>query len=258
VSEDPYRTNSLTEVKRRGVRFFVYENETPSIPNFWAWDDWESHTYKVLESFLDKDHSYIDAGVHLGQTVLYGAELAKTVYAVEPDSEALRITGKNIHINGISNVKLLPKALGGDSESIKLGCPNTCPALGSSRTAAFFADEANSFEAESISLPSLIESERINDLNFLKIDVEGMEDVIIENAGDLQVPIYVEIHTPWLSQKRGGFERILDFMRRYKNLTLFQCGGESSVSVNDLSKLYVEEEKKRNPYCEGFFSVLGF
>lgn len=244
-------SSSIKQVQRRNVSFLVYEDETPSLPKFWDWDEWESHTYEVLETFLDKDHSYIDAGVHLGETVLYGAHLAKSVYAVEPDPEALRIANKNIELNGIPNVKVIPKALGNDSESVKLGCPNTCPDLGSSRTAAFFADEANSFEAESISLLSLIESERINDLNFLKIDVEGMEDVIISNAADLQVPIYVEIHTPWLSQKYDGYIKILHFLQRYRNLTLFQGGQKFNVAWEDLGSLYIEEERP-----EGFFSIL--
>ena len=43
-----------------------------------------------------------------------------------------------------------------------------------------------------------------------------------EVAADLQVPMYVEIHTPWLSQKYDGYIKILHFLMRYRNLTLFQ------------------------------------
>ena len=245
--------DSIKKVERRGISFFVYQNESPAIPDFWNWDWWESHTYKVLESFLDKDHSYIDVGTHLGQTVLFGAKLAKACYAIEPDPESLRITNKNIKLNDISNVNLIPKALGGDHENIKLGCPNTCPDLGSSRTSHFFSEESNSFEVESISLPFLIKNEKIDDLNFIKIDVEGMEDVIIENASDIKVPIFIEVHTPWLSQEEDGYRKILDFMDRYENMTLFRDGLESPTSIDNLSKMYIKEERP-----EGFFSVLGY
>tara|TARA_B100000959_G_C14988701_1_gene626747 strand:+ start:3470 stop:4210 length:741 start_codon:yes stop_codon:yes gene_type:complete len=245
--------DSVKKVERRGTSFLVYENESPAIPNFWEWDWWESYTYKVLESFLDKDHSYIDVGVHLGQTVLYGAKLAKTCHAIEPDPECLRITNKNIKLNNISNVNLIPKALGKDHENVRLGCPKACPSLGSSRTSHFFSEESNSFEVESVSLSSLIKNEKIDDLNFIKIDVEGMEDIVIENAPDIKVPIFIEIHTPWLSQGEDGYKKILDFMGRYKNITLFQDYNELAISLEVLSRMYVEKEQP-----EGFFTILGY
>jgi len=247
--------DSVKRVERRGVSYLVYENESPTIVGYWDWDVSRDPTYEVLEQFLDKSHSYMDVGVHLGQTILYGSQLAKSVYAIEPDAEALRITKRNMELNDVSNVKLIPKALGNDSESIKLGSPAKYPELGNSRTAAFFADEANSFEVESISLHSLIESERINDLNFLKIDVEGMEDVVIGNATDLRIPLYMEIHTPWLTEKYDGYIKILHFLQRYENLTLFQGNQRerSSVTWEDLGVMYIENE------CpEGFFSILAY
>ena len=80
-----------------------------------------------------------------------------------------------------------------------------------------------------------------------------MEDVIIENASDIKVPIFIEVHTPWLSQEEDGYRKILDFMSRYENMTLFQDGLESPVSIDNLSKMYIKEERP-----EGFFSVLGY
>ena len=100
----------ILKIKRRNVSFLVYEHESPNIYDFWHNENWENFTYEVLENFLDKEHSYIDVGVHLGETILFGAQLSKTCYAVEPDPECIRIASKNIELNNINNIKLIPKA----------------------------------------------------------------------------------------------------------------------------------------------------
>jgi len=244
-------------ITRQDVSFAVYENESPAIADFWQWDEWEKYTYKYLKHFLDKDHSYIDIGVHLGQTILFGSQLCKTCYAIEPDPEAIRIIKRNIDLNDFSNIDLITKAVGEDNKTIKLGCPETCPDLGSSRTSQFFAEEANSFKVQSISLPTLIKEKEINDLNFIKIDVEGMEDTIIDTMWDIHVPIFVEMHTPWLSQGKEGFDKIMKYLERYNQIYLFMGGEEKPInSVTYISQtLYFPEE---NPKGDGFYTILAF
>ena len=244
--------DKIKKVKRRNISFFVSENESPNIPGFWDDATWESHTYEVLEKFLDKQHSYIDVGVHLGQTVLYGSQLAKTCYAVEPDPECIRIIRKNIELNNQSNINLIQKALGKDCDSIRLSCPDNL-LLGSSATTHFNSDQsAKSFEVQSISLPTLVNSENVNDLSFIKIDVEGMEDVIIDNIGDIAVPILIEIHTPLLYYKSQGFDKIINYLKQYNKIYFFFGGRKFPIKADDLSKLYVEENSSK-----GYFSVLG-
>ena len=169
---------------------------------------------------------------------------------LEPDPECIRITKKNIELNNLSNINLIHKALGKDS--IRLGCPDNL-LLGSSATTHFNSDQsANSFEVQSISLPTLVNSENINDLNFVKIDVEGMEDVIIDNIGNIAVPILIEIHTPLLYYKSQGFDKIINYLKRFNKIFFFFRGRKFPIKADDLSKLYVEENSSK-----GYFSVLG-
>lgn len=253
------KSNIWKRIKRRNLDFVVYQDESPCTADFWDWDNWESATYAVLEKFLDKDHSYIDAGVHLGQTILFGSQLSKKCYAVEPDPEALRITKSNINLNQFENIDLIEKALGEDGE-VELGLPDSNHALGNSRTSAAFKDQV--FFAPSISLPSLIKEKKIDDLNFIKIDVEGMEDLILSQCDDsFNVPMLVEIHTPWLHYKKIGYKTILNFFKRYKYLYHINHNNPSLnrfVSIEDLSKMYIEKEKEFGGPIEAFFSILAF
>ena len=243
----------ILKIKRRNVSFLVYEHESPNISDFWHNENWENFTYEVLENFLDKEHSYIDVGVHLGETILFGAQLSKTCYAVEPDPECIRIASKNIELNNINNIKLIPKALGNNCSKIMLGAPGSL-SLGSSATTYFNAElSANSFETESISIPKLVEQENINDLNFIKIDVEGMEDLIIENIGEIDLPLLVEVHTPLLFYKYKGLEIIVNHLGKFKNIVVFIAGRKFKIKANEILNLYEEENNPR-----GYFSVLAY
>ena len=81
---------------------------------------------------------------------------------------------------------------------------------------------ANSFETESISIPKLVEQENINDLNFIKIDVEGMEDLIIENIGEIDLPLLVEVHTPLLFINIKDWKLLLIILVNLK-ISWFYC-----------------------------------
>src|SRR5580692_4173846 len=68
------------------------------------WDEvssgtWESSTFAIFDRFLDRQHSYIDIGAWIGPTVLYGCQLAKTAYALEPDPLAYVELAQNIAVN---------------------------------------------------------------------------------------------------------------------------------------------------------------
>ena len=67
---------------------------------------WEPHTYKIFDTFIDNEHSYIDFGAWIGSTILYGSQTAKHTYAVEPDIVALKTLKKNIILNSILRNKI--------------------------------------------------------------------------------------------------------------------------------------------------------
>ena len=46
---------------------------------------WESDTFAIFDRFLDQQHSYIDIGTWIGPTLLYGCQLARRTYGLEPD-----------------------------------------------------------------------------------------------------------------------------------------------------------------------------
>src|ERR1700676_1105845 len=60
---------------------------------------WEPETFPILERFIDGAHSYIDMGAYIGPTLLYGCQIAKRAYGIEPDPIAFAELQQNIDRN---------------------------------------------------------------------------------------------------------------------------------------------------------------
>jgi len=72
---------------------------------FFSWKDYPIELIKLQDKVLD-------LGACVGGFALPASKRAKIVYAVEPIRSLVQLLKKNIQLNGISNIKVLPYALG--------------------------------------------------------------------------------------------------------------------------------------------------
>ena len=91
-----YNQQSKIKIQKNDKIFFVNSSQ---LNHFWAQlqlNLWESNTFKIFDTFLDSNHSYIDLGAWIGPTVLYGCQKAKFCYAIEPDPVAFKQLKNNV------------------------------------------------------------------------------------------------------------------------------------------------------------------
>lgn len=180
-------------------------------------DLWEPHTYHTLSKFLDTHHSYVDIGAWAGPTVLYGCQLAKHCYAVEPDPVALKLLHKHLEINRFSNVTVFEGAISDKNGEIQLGCigPEQRFKLGESMTSTLF--HYNSFTVPCLTLEEFFLRHNITDCNFIKMDIEGGEFFVLSQAWQfleqLKVPLYLALHGPFLSVEQR--DAVTDILEKY-------------------------------------------
>src|SRR6267143_3643123 len=84
------------QINKNGRHFVVNPEK-----DYFFWRDlqkgkWEPSTFTIFDKFLNKQHSYIDIGAWWGPTVLYGCQLARHCYAVEPDPIAFQELKNNV------------------------------------------------------------------------------------------------------------------------------------------------------------------
>lgn len=188
----------MRQIIKGEVKFNVDDSIRNAFWNNVANDWWEENTFKIFAKFLDKNHSYIDLGAWIGSTVLYGCQLAKHCYAIEPDPIALNQLSKNIDLNPNlkDKISVFEFAAWDENTTIKLGCRD----MGNSETSIYELKAKQEIIVDAKRLDDFIKEHNISDCNFIKMDVEGAEVNIlptIKQFLELNKPtLHLSLHHP--------------------------------------------------------------
>ncbi len=147
-------------------------------PCFELISEWRGYT---LLKTPQEGETVIDAGAATGFiSLLFAKKVGEKgiVIALEPDNKMLKILKYNIKINGVKNIKIIPKGLYNQSgtfafDPIKFTLAHT--------------NIASNYNIQTIDLQSII-IEFVNDsakLSFIKIDIEGAELAIAQDLGKI-------------------------------------------------------------------------
>lgn len=152
--------------------------------------EWEPYTFEVLDRFVTSETNVIDIGAWIGPVTLYASKTAKHVYAVEPDPVAFNQLSA---ISYGSNVTIFKEAILDGGGVVSLGSTD---GLGASTTR--INCDSNAFNSRCSSLSEFVKAHSIPDPIFIKMDVEGAEELILESPFfEARRPVlYVSVHHP--------------------------------------------------------------
>lgn len=199
--------------------------------------NWEPETFDVLHQYLSKEHSYLDIGAWVGPTVLFGAQLAKKVYAFEPDPTAFAALQKNMSLNpSITNVDAYPIAVSATTGTAQIGAKIS---RGDSMSSLIWDKSSNdSWTTECITLADCLSRFNITDCNFIKMDIEGGESIVLPAAKEvfksLKPTFYLSLHTPWFPNKKEYFYKVNEVLSGYKHI--YDARGKK-IALSDLPNL---------------------
>ena len=214
----------MKKVKKNKITFFVTGPDAPYSDDFWnkvEMDEWEDRTYRIFDVLLSKNHSYIDMGAWIGPTVLYACQLVQHCYALEPDPVAFNALTDNISLNPnlINKITLYNGCIWNVSEYVKLG---TKTDFGDSRSSILFANSQSSIDVKSLTLDDFIKVNDIKNCNFIKIDIEGGEAIVLPNIKSYlqrnKPTLLLSLHPFAFNDKKNDLEAILDVLKIYKNI----------------------------------------
>lgn len=137
----------------------------------------------VIRSITDKSRASIDVGANNGVYTYHLSRLTRYVYAFEPNAECVRYL-KNVCR---PNVEIFPYAASNASGEARLCIPlrkngQRLRALGSLSNENF----KNFDKCEIVKVRKTLLDDIVNDdVGFIKIDVEGHEEEVVEGAADL-------------------------------------------------------------------------
>lgn len=184
--------------------------------------DWEPKTLRAFDEFLDKDHSYIDLGAWIGPTVLYASNLSKHCYAFEPDPLAYSELKRNISLNENlgSKITLYDICISDHVGTTNLYYSDSHP-LGNAYSSIIERREKYII-VNTTTMKDFIHENHIDDCNFIKVDIEGGEFVILptmtEYLKEQKPTLLIEIHPDSVKNPKEKLENIRQIFELYKNI----------------------------------------
>lgn len=140
--------------------------------------------FEHLESFLSPGAVFLDVG---GNTGIYTIKAAKflsanggTVVTVEPNPEMLAMLAHNVRANGFANVRLRNFCLGPTAGAADLWMNFGRPA---SFSLVHRDETATGLSVLVFPLDQVFPLEKLERLDYVKIDVEGAEQQVLAGAG---------------------------------------------------------------------------
>jgi FkbM family methyltransferase len=142
--------------------------------------NWEENIQKEFEKYVKPGDTVIDAGAFIGTHTIKLSKLVGPtgqVYSFEANPKTFKILQKNVELNNLTNVKIFNKGLSDTAGYIKLVSHD------------FYNSGADTWSSTSSSDPNTtetitIDSLNLPQLNFMKIDVEGMETKVFMGMKD--------------------------------------------------------------------------
>jgi FkbM family methyltransferase len=230
----------IMHINKSGITFNVLADRVPGYLGFWrdvANGQWEPDTFKIFSHFLNKDFCYVDVGAWIGPTVLYGSRLSKHCYAIEPDPIAMEILNANISLNHFENITIFFGAISNSNGKTLVGNYHGSP--GDSRSSILFANSNTAWVTDGVTLSKFFEMNKITDCNFIKMDVEGSEILILPEARDFlssfDHTLYLSLHITFFKNNEV-LRPIIDCL----------CHVYKNIYLNDGTKIDIDYIMQKN------------
>lgn len=125
----------------------------------------------------------IDVGANIGITTIWMSKNCEKVYAFEPEIENIERFNENMLANNIVNVELIQKAVSDSQGEMKL---NVLESYGHHSLGKVSTSKQVGIQAVSVvTLDMFCTSTNIDEIDFLKVDVEGFEMEVFKGAINL-------------------------------------------------------------------------
>ncbi len=188
--------------------------------------------------------TYFDVGANVGQHALFMSRRVANVIAFEPSAWACERFSANLKLNGITNVRLFPTALGDTDAQGELGSGFEGNSGSRSLTWTLAAEKM-----ERVAIrrgDELVREEGIERLDILKVDVEGYEKRVLTGLKDTLMSDRPVILMELIGKSEKGGYRNVDELRdtlypdhqlftlrghRRAELVPFDWNGEAAVCV---------------------------
>jgi FkbM family methyltransferase len=132
---------------------------------------------------LPEDATVIDVGANIGCFTLQAARLAPRgrILAYEPEPGNFRLLAENLARNGLSHARAVECAVADAPGDAVL---RRSAATGNTTMHSLYAGDGRTHAVKVVTLPAIVEEQKLDRIDYLKLDCEGAEPKILASAPD--------------------------------------------------------------------------
>lgn len=173
----------------------------------------------MLLKLLKEDDIFIDVGANIGvYSLLAASKISRgRIFAFEPSMHSLPRLYENISINNLTNIIQVSEKVVSDRVGYQYFNISN---MSDYNHIAYLKEEDVGIKIPSISLDKFISEKKLSQIKLIKIDVEGVEFLVLKglqkNLAAKKVDILIVEITEWTSN-RFGFspEQVFNYLKNY-------------------------------------------
>lgn len=191
--------------------------------NYFRTGEWEKDTFEIFDGVKDSNKVAVDIGAWIGATSIWLSKNFKKVISVEADKNALTVLKSNLKNNNCENVVVIDKAVHNNS-SDKLFFGKNLNRLGEGHGDSTSQGRVNKTNDDDYLVNTITISDILklnSDISFMKIDIEGAEEAILEDlfilSAENNLKIWISFHYDWWAVK--NIDRFNHLLSKIKSIT---------------------------------------
>jgi FkbM family methyltransferase len=205
---------------------------------------YEIGTLNIIKKYLNRNDYFLDIGANIGLMSIYASKIIGDngkVYSVEANPNTIAILEKNINLNKIKNIEILPFAVGSKMDRGKIYSN-----LNWNRGSASLVNidkESISYDINIIPLDEYFK--KIPPFKLIKIDIEGFELEALKGMKKLlkacpNAVLIIECGEPIINTEYSKFS-VFNFIKELNHYNIYKLStGKSKGSK--LKKINFEDE----------------
>ena len=209
--------------------------------------------HPILKKIIHSGDTIMDVGAGIGILTLFFRKLvgdAGMIYSFEPNSTAFSILNKNIEENALTNIQIENKAVSDINNKVSFVQKNAITASRISR------NDEDGIPVDSISIDKYSIDNKIKKINFIKIDTEGYDLMVLKGMTEIiksnpELKMMVEYHTELLQEAGIDPKDLIKFLQQ-QNFKIYDMGGlfDRFELVEDLYlEMFVGTSNSTNLLC---------
>lgn len=212
---------------------------------------WEPETFDTFNGVKDTTTTALDIGAWIGPTTVWLSKHFKSVISIEADPIAYKALAANIVTSDCNNVTLINQPIYARKDNVVFGVNQFDPFLASeglgASTSQIKPTPTNLTDSTrpTVTLECLKKYSDYDNISFVKVDIEGGEEHILEQllvlSNEKKWKLYISFHYSWWKEK--NIERIEPLLSQAKTIK------PTSINQNNVSSEEIISFIIQNPFC---------